>query len=383
MAGPWERYQQTEEGPWAKYAKPVSAQPVEQASKPSVFSNIKDMLMQSRGAPIAGGPMAMIYGQGMKAIDEATQKAAYMAGGAVTDALSGNVSPEVAGGAGYATNVGVQAIPMILSGEAAKLLSPAMKAPARSLMQSALKPTLEQLRTGKGARAVETMLKEGYNPTAGGVEKMKGAIASLNDDIAEAIKNSPATVDKRIVAGYLNDALKKFENQVNPSSDVKAIESAWTEFLSHPALAGRNNIPVQLAQEMKKGTYKSLGEKSFGELKGASTEAQKTLARGLKEEISKAVPGVAGMNKRESDLINALKVAERRVLMDANKNPLGLGILNPLMLPLWLWDRSPAAKAMTARALYSGAEQIPATAARLAVTPLLMQSGRAPVLLEE
>lgn len=346
------------------------------AAKPSLFDSVKAMLMQSSGAPIAGGPMAMIYGQGAKKIDELTQKAAYNTGGAVTDVLAGRVSPEVAGGAGFVSNVVTQALPMIVAGEAGKMLAPAVQAPARSLMQSALKPTLEQLRTGKGARAVETMLKEGYNPTAGGVEKMKGAIASLNDDIAAAIKNSPATVDKRIVAGYLNDALKKFETQVNPSSDVRAIESAWTEFLNHPALAGSNQIPVQLAQEMKRGTYKALGDKSFGELKGASTEAQKTLARGLKEEISKAVPGVGGMNKRESDLLNAMKVAERRVLMDANKNPLGLGILNPLMLPLWLWDRSPAAKAMTARALYSGAEQIPATAARFSVLPYLMQSGK-------
>src|SRR3990167_10396587 len=104
---------------------------------------------------------------------------------------------------------------------------------------------------------------------------------------------------------------------------------------------------------MKQGTYKAIGGKNYGELKGAETEAQKALARGVKEEISSAVPNVAALNKREGNLLNALSVAERRALMDANKNPLGLGVLNPATLALWLWDRSGWAKAMTARMLYS------------------------------
>ena len=134
---------------------------------------------------------------------------------------------------------------------------------------------------------------------------------------------------------------------------------------------------------MKQGTYKAIGGKNYGELKGAETEAQKALARGLKEEISSAVPNVAALNKREGNLLNALSVAERRALMDANKNPLGLGVLNPATLALWLWDRSGWAKAMTARMLYSGSEQIPATAARLAVTPALMQTGKPPALTQD
>ena len=42
------------------------------------------------------------------------------------------------------------------------------------------------------------------------------------------------------------------------------------------------------AQAMKQGTYRALGDKAYGELKGASIEAQKAQARGLKEEL--AVP---------------------------------------------------------------------------------------------
>lgn len=278
-------------------------------------------------------------------------KLAYDIGGKLTD-LTGSPA------AGYAANVLTQAVPSLLSsyslpGQGGALL----ERPAKALMQSAAKPTLEQLRTGKAARAIDTMLKEGYSPTKGGVEAMKAKIAELNDEIASALEHSTAMVDKKVVAGYLNDAVRKFEQQVNPAADVKAIEAAWTEFLNHPLLAGADQIPVKLAQLLKQGTYKALGEKSYGELKGAATEAQKTLARGLKEEISQAVPAVSALNKRESDLLNALKVAERRAAMDANKNPIGLGWLaQPWMIPFWMWDRSAGAKALTARALYEGSK---------------------------
>jgi len=95
----------------------------------------------------------------------------------------------------------------------------------------------------------------------------------------------------------------------------------------------------------------------------------------LKEEIAAAEPSVVPLNARQSDLINAIKIAQNRVLMDSNKNPLGLGALNPFTLPIWMWDRSPVAKSLTARALYSGSEQIPATAARLGIAGAVSPSG--------
>jgi hypothetical protein len=210
------------------------------------------------------------------------------------------------------------------------------------------------------------MLQQGYSPTKGGVEQMQAEIARLNDEIAKSIAGSPATIEKQKVVDRMQGLLDKFKMQVTPTADVNAIKAAGDEFINHPmAPSPVTNIPVQLAQDMKQGTYRALGAKSYGEQKGASTEAQKALARGLKEEISAAVPEVAPMNALESELLNAKKIAAHRVAMDANKNPLGLGALisQPWMLPLWMWDRSPAAKAATARMLYSGSEAIPGSIA--------------------
>ncbi len=85
-------------------------------------------------------------------------------------------------------------------------------------------------------------------------------------------------------------------------------------------------MPVQLAQQIKQGTYQQLRDK-YGEMGSAQTEAQKAIARGLKEEIERAVPEVVGPNAQASDLWNAINVAQRRSFMEGNKNPMGLAPL--------------------------------------------------------
>jgi hypothetical protein len=127
--------------------------------------------------------------------------------------------------------------------------------------------------------------------------------------------------------------------------------------MNHPLLTG-NEIPVKLAQELKQGTYKALKDKAYGELKSADIEAQKALAFGLKEEIAKAIPEVQPLNTRESAMLNALSLTERRVLMDANKNPVGLGTLSlsPTHFAMWMADRSPLFKSLVARMLNRGSQ---------------------------
>ena len=222
---------------------------------------------------------------------------------------------------------------------------------AKKLMQSALKPTIEQLRTGKAGRAVETLLDEGINPTRGGVEKLRGIIGNINDDVASRIQGSTASVDKQKVMDALNQTRDQFSKQVAPTSDIAAISGVADDFAAHPMIKG-DSIPVQLAQMLKQGTYKTLSKK-YGQIGSAETEAQKALARGLKEGISKAVPEVAALNARESALINAMTVAERRALMDANKNPMGLALLanHPATWAAFMADKSALFKSLAGRLL--------------------------------
>jgi hypothetical protein len=236
-----------------------------------------------------------------------------------------------------------------IAGETGNLISSGANKTAKSLMQSALKPTLKQLRTGEADRAIQTLLDEGISPTSKGVNQLKAKIWNINDEVANRISNSTATIDKQNVLNTLTDVRSNFANQVSPTSDLNAIQGVADDFSNHPGLLG-GSFPVQTAQQLKQGTYKVLKGK-YGEAGSAATEAQKGLARGLKDEISKAVPEVAGLNAKESELINALSVAERRALMDANKNTMGLAVLasNPVGWAAFMADRSAAFKAIAAR----------------------------------
>lgn len=239
-----------------------------------------------------------------------------------------------------------------------------MRGTAEGLMTSALKPTLAQHQSGKAQTAVDTLLDEGINVTPGGVAKLQDKINSLNTEITSRVQASTKIIDKAEVAKRLDKVFSDFERQVTPTTDLVAIQRAYDDFMNHPLLNG-NDIPVPLAQEMKQGTYRALGDKAYGELKGADMEAQKALARGLKEEIAKAVPEVHQLNAKESKLLDTLDVTERRALMDANKNPIGLGWLttDPAKFAGWMTDRSPLFKSLVARMLNQASKVPPALSA--------------------
>jgi hypothetical protein len=240
---------------------------------------------------------------------------------------------------------------------------------ARKLMQSAIKPTIEQLRKGDAQVAIDTLLKYGISPNEKGVYKLRGLVDDLNTQISDKIANSSATVSRPNVLSYLGDVNKKFANQVSPSSDLAAIQGVADDFIAHPALSG-TNIPVQQAQQLKQGTYKALSGK-YGEAGSAATEAQKALARGLKDEVGKAIPDIVPLNAEEARLIKTLGVTERRALMELNKNPVGLSALaqSPGSFAAFMADRSAAFKAILARMVNQSAKA-PAVVNRALESPV-------------
>lgn len=299
-------------------------------------------------------------------------KAAYNVGGRVTDALAGSsdefgnkLPPEVAGAAGYGANLATQIIPTVFGGEAAKAASPAIQATARSLMRSALKPGAAS--GVRGEAAVGTMLNEGANVSAGGVEKLKGTLGRLGGEVEKDIAGSGAMVPTRAVADYVPQAYPRFENGPAARSAVEDLGKVQENFLQHPKVAGATEIPVQVAHDLKRGYQRAIGDRGYGELKTPTTEGEKQIARGLRELEGEAVPSIVEKLKREREIINALKYAERRVAVEGNKNPIGLGALlsQPWMAPIWMWDRSSLAKSITARALNQGSQRIPQTLAQL------------------
>lgn len=275
--------------------------------------------------------------------------------GATTGAASaGMVEPENAGmGALFG---GALPGAVKVTGALGSRIASGVNGAAARLMQSAIKPTIAQLKSGDAATAVEMMLKYGINPTAGGVGKLRGLVDDLNNQIGDSIANSGAKIDKSKVLDRLSDVRTKFSNQVSPTSDLNAIRSAGDDFMGHPGFPGAQ-IPVAGAQALKQGTYRVLAKK-YGQMGNADVEAQKALARGLKDEIAEAVPGISALNREESKLLATLSVAERRALMEMNKNPMGLAALahSPASWAMFMADKSALFKSLAARSLNSSTQ---------------------------
>ncbi len=311
--------------------------------------------------------------------------AARVGTGAVTGGASaGLVDPEQAG---MGAIIGGALPPVTqVAGKAGELASDKAKDAARWLMGTAVKPTLAQHKSGDAAVAIETMLQNGISPNMKGVEKLQGLIDNADAKITQGIADSNAQVFMPHVADRLNDTRTTFLNQVAPNAgphgfgDIDVINDVENSFLNHPQYPGPL-ISVQDAQKLKQGTYRILNGK-YGEQGSAMTEAQKALARGLKEEIAQAVPGVSDANAELSKLLKTLGVTERRAFMAQNNNPMGLGLLSPTKAGLlaFLADRNAAIKALAARGLYSAAD---VSAPGLLTNPLMLPAVRQGLLATE
>jgi hypothetical protein len=315
---------------------------------------------------VASGGMRT--GSGVTAASPLAARIADMGTRAAGGALSGGasaalVNPDDAGAGAVIGSLLPGAAK--LAGAAGSGISSLIGDASTRLMQSAIKPTIAQLKSGDAATAVRTLLDYGINPTVKGVQTLRDKIGGLNDQIADMISNSPATVSRNKVVKSLDDVRRQFGTQVSPTSDLNAIQGVAEDFMAHPGIVG-DAIPVADAQAMKQGTYRVLAKK-YGQIGSADTEAQKALARGLKEEIAGAVPGVQGLNAEESRLISTLNVAERRALMELNKNPMGLASLasNPTSWAAFMMDKSALFKSLAARSLNATASGLQASGSSL------------------
>jgi hypothetical protein len=295
-----------------------------------------DVLLRgaTAGALTGGGGLAnTLGGAGMGALSAGSA--------AGTEAVTG--SPTAGMIAGLVTPAAAARVPAISENS------------ARSLMQSAMKPSIRSLQNGDASRAITTALDDGINVTQGGADKLQRGISDQNRLVEKLIGESKATVDPSLAVDAMRGTYRRFSNQATPQGDLKALDTVLKEFQSNPALQGPSTIPVQLAQELKRGTQRAVSDR-YGEESTAAVEGQKAIARGLRQEISNAVPEVAPANAREASLINAHELIQRRAHIQGNRNPLGLTTLahSPVATAIGLADRSELVKSLLARALHSG-----------------------------
>ncbi len=268
-------------------------------------------------------------------------------------ASAAHTAADVAGKIGEATNpIKLAAKPIkYAAGKAADALGvPSGPELAQRLYQSALKPPPGSNSLDDVRQMVATGLDNRIPVSEAGTRKLADLVSDLNDKIKNVIAADPAkTIDPSKVAQRVDDVMPKFANQVNPESDVAALNASKEEFLRQNSTPGTPAQPSGLvdangnplmseaapsqtkpiaaadAQAMKQNTYKQLGDKAYGELKGAQIEGQKALARGLKEELATQFPELSSLNDKESKLLGLQDALERAVRRIDNKDMLGIG----------------------------------------------------------
>ena len=192
------------------------------------------------------------------------------------------------------------------------------------MYQSSLKPPPGSFSQPEVQSMVKTGLENEIPVSQAGRVKLNDLVGDLNNKVQAQIDAGSAqgaTVNKFDVASRLGQTAKKFATQVTPEADLSTVAKAGNEFLENQP----TEIPASQAQAIKSGTYQQIGSKPYGELSSASIEAQKSLARGIKEELQTQFPEIQGMNAQESKLLGLDDALERAVNRTRNNNVFSLG----------------------------------------------------------
>jgi len=350
------------------------------ASEPSTWDRLKSAayeasplpLLKKENLPLIAGAIggAATGGAGLIPVI-----AGAALSGAAGEAARQAVSGEQPDAAGVATQGAIQGGAEALGGG----FGAAMGKAAPWLMQTALKPGMSTLKEYgiTGQQLAKSMLDEGISVTEGGFKKLTKLFSQNNQEIKDALSNrdallqrllgDSAVVDKKNVAARTLQTAQRLSEQVDPSKDLRAVGQTVQRFMNHPTMPGNLTLPE--AQAMKVGTYQQIGSK-YGELSSGQVEAQKALARGLKEEIEAEAPQIKDMNARDTRLMASLDAVGKRIALSGNHDPIGLAWVthNPTTFLAAVIDRSAAAKSLLARGMFNSA----ATAAR--VSPQLLRA---------
>jgi hypothetical protein len=177
----------------------------------------------------------------------------------------------------------------------------------RTMIQSAMKPptTVNDATLNK---AIDAFIDNDISLSRKGLKQIGNLRGKLDSEIADTINSVVKNVDMKDVAKRVDD-LKAFYSVLPPADAAKFLEPLDEIQRIYTSMG---QIPGPQAQKLKQALY-TLNKKHYGELKNATTEAYKNVARGLKEELVVNHPQLAKLNADDSALIELNKIITRSV----------------------------------------------------------------------
>ena len=173
--------------------------------------------------------------------------------------------------------------------------------------------------------AVKTGLKERAWLTEGGVERVAQKIDDFENTLGDAIEKAKGTklkFSRQELQSYLNEARDLFRNQFDQEAGDRALQEISRIQRTFLKRFG-NEIPIEKAQRIKVETGNLL-RKYYGQMSGATQEAQKQGVRFLKEKIVEVAPEVGEINKRLRSLYHLDRALGQAATRIRNLNLLGV-----------------------------------------------------------
>jgi hypothetical protein len=200
---------------------------------------------------------------------------------------------------------------------------------ALGLYKSAIKPPAV---TKKFTLAEQNeVLREGMNagimPTQFGIDKLQGLIDDINGSISSKIKmgsEQGLVISPNNIITRLDDLKAFYENMPDSAPYIEAIKKVENGLIYKGTFKYKKGIPLDKAQDMKTTIYTVL-KKSYGELSDATKEANKNVARGLKEELVSIYPELKELNKQDSLYLKLEPMIEKAVGRIDKRDIMGIG----------------------------------------------------------
>jgi hypothetical protein len=208
-----------------------------------------------------------------------------------------------------------------VAGKAVGTVAPTV---ARTLNASALKPSKALRDANKGVDIPLETAKAGAVVSRGGAERFGTKVDAMENRIGQAVDDSAGFVMPSRAAANLEDLMKQkiAQERIFPGEGA-AVRDRLESFVG-------DNAPMtpREAQNLKVALGKRLANR-FGSAAEppVSVEAQQALRVGLKDELTKAVPEIAGLNRQLGPMYAVQDAVNEAVARTANHN-----IIKPRML---------------------------------------------------
>ncbi len=160
-------------------------------------------------------------------------------------------------------------------------------------------------------------------------DKAGAAIQQIEVALDDAVKGAKGKISTDTIAGYAKGIRDMYKRIPGEEASVTAINNVLEDITKKPS------ISVQDAQQLKKDIYQHISSSyGRGTLQiSATTDAQKAVARGLKTEIQKIIPGIKDLNAQHAIYSNIQDAIDKTIARQEGKGIMGSGVgLHDLLL---------------------------------------------------